>query len=105
MVCEVSDPNGVVLALTGKPVLQDDAIKFPWCHMHIQQYVVPEQLFSVVAENGLGAKLLSGCAVLSALRIDILVLCAVINMLDFIVLGSMGIGREGTQQGFWESCN
>lgn len=46
-------------------LLQDDAVhqytEFPRCHMHIQQCVLPEQLFSMVTENGIG--LLSGCGV------------------------------------------
>ena len=54
--------------------------------------MLPEPTESMVAENGLGAELLSGCGAVSAWNEDrhpwfVLVL----NMLDFIILGSMDI--------------
>ena len=64
MVCEVNEPRGVVLALEDlccpfrilpsptHSVLQD--------HIHFQAYVLPEPTDSMIAENGLGAELLSG---------------------------------------------
>ena len=55
----------------------------------------------MVAENGLGAELVSGCGVVSAWTED-LHPCFVwlLNMLDSIILGSMDIGQEVTKQGF-----
>lgn len=60
-----------MLLLLGYAIHRDT--EFPSCHRHIQQYVVPEQLFSRIAELGLGTELLFGCGVLSALRIYIFV--------------------------------
>ena len=55
----------------------------------------------MVAENGFGAELVSGCGVVSA-RTEDLHSCVVwvLNMLDCIILGSMDIGQEVTKQGF-----
>ena len=55
----------------------------------------------MVAENGLGAELVSQCGVVSAWTED-LHPCFVwmLNMLDCIILGSMDIGQEVTKQGF-----
>ena len=76
----------------------------PRCHIHFQTYVLPEHLVSMVVGNGLGDEFVSGCGLLRALRQD---LCGcfvwVFNMPDFIILGSMGIGRDGTQLGFRDS--
>ena len=67
-------------------------IHFPRHHIHFQAYVLPEPAEYMVAENGLGAELLSGCGVVSAWNED-LHACFVwmLNMLDFIILGSMDI--------------
>ena len=55
----------------------------------------------MVAENGLGAELFSGCGVASALTEDLHACFVwVLNMLDCIILGSMDIGQEVTKQGF-----
>ena len=77
----------------------------PTCHIHFQTYVLPEHLVSMIAGNGLGAELISGCGLLCALS-QALHGCFVwvFNMPDFILLGSMGIGRDGTQLGFRDSC-
>ena len=65
--------------------------QFPRHHLHFQAYVLPEPTESMVAENGLGAELLSGCGVASACNDDWHpYLVWVLNMLDFILLGSMG---------------
>ena len=53
----------------------------------------------MVAENGLGAELLSGCGVVSAWnenRHPCFVW--VLNMLEFIIVDSMDFGREVTKQ-------
>ena len=54
----------------------------------------------MVAENGLGAELVSGCGVVSAWTED-LHHCFVwmLNMLDCTILGSMNTGQEVTKQG------
>ena len=53
------------------------------------------------AGNGLGAELVSGCGLLSALSQDLHgCFVWVFNMPDFILLGSMDIGQEVTKQGF-----
>ena len=55
----------------------------------------------MVAENGLGAELVSGCGVISTWTEDLHPYFVwVLNMLDFIILGSMDIGQEVTKQGF-----
>ena len=49
----------------------------------------------MVAENGLGAELLSGCGAVSTGKEDWLpYYVCVLNMLDFIILGSMDIGDK-----------
>ena len=59
----------------------------------------------MVAENGLGAELVSGWGVVSAWTEDLHPCFVwVLNMPDFIILGSMGIGGDGTQLGFQDSC-
>ena len=59
----------------------------------------------MVAGNGLGAELVSGCGLLCALSQDLHgCFVLVFTMADFIILGSMGIGRDGTQLGFRDSC-
>ena len=67
--------------------------QFPRHHIHFQANVLPEPAESMVAENGLGADLLSECGVVSAWNEDRHP-CFVwmLNMLDFIILGSMDIG-------------
>ena len=58
-------------------------IQFPRYHMHFKAYVLPEPLFSMVAENGLGAELVSQCGVLSAWTEDLHPCFVwVLNMLD-----------------------
>ena len=54
----------------------------------------------MVAENGLGAELVSGCGVVSEWT-EALHPCFewVLNVLDCIILGSMDIGVEVTKQG------
>ena len=55
----------------------------------------------MVAENALGAELVSGCGVVSAWTEDLhSSFLWVLNMLDCIILGSMDIGQEVTKQGF-----
>ena len=55
----------------------------------------------MVAENGVGTELVSGCEVVIAWTEDLHPCFVwVLNMLDFIILGSMDIGQEGTKQGF-----
>ena len=55
----------------------------------------------MVAENGLGAELVSGCGVVSACTEDLHACFVwVLNMLVCIILGSMDIGQEVTKQGF-----
>ena len=55
----------------------------------------------MVAENVLGAELLSQCEVVSAWTEDLHPCFVwVLNMLDCIILGSMDIGQEVTKQGF-----
>ena len=79
--------------------------EIPRCHIHFQTYVLPEHLVSIVPENGLGTELVSGCGVLSALSQDLhgCFVC-VFTMADFIILGSMGFGRDGKQLGFRDIC-
>ena len=75
--------------------------EIPRCHIHFQTYVLPAHLVCMVAGNGLGTELVSGCGVLSALSQDLHgCFVWVFNMPDFIILGSMGIGRDLTQVGF-----
>ena len=55
----------------------------------------------MVAENVLGAELISECGVVSAWNEDRHpCLVWVLNMLDFIILGSMDIGRKVSRQDF-----
>ena len=54
----------------------------------------------MVAENGLGAELLSRCGVVSAWTDLHPCVVWVLNTLDCIILGSMDIGQEVTKQGF-----
>ena len=55
----------------------------------------------MVAENGLGTEIVSGCGVVSAWTEDLHpCLVWVLNMLDCIILGSRDIGQEVTKQGF-----
>ena len=55
----------------------------------------------MVAENVLGAELLSQCEVVSAWTEDLHPCFVwVLNMFDCIILGSMDIGQEVTKQGF-----
>ena len=55
----------------------------------------------MVAENGLGAELVSGCGVVSVWTEDLHPCFVwVLHMLDCIILGSMHIGKEVTKQVF-----
>ena len=55
----------------------------------------------MVAENGLGAELVSGCGVVSAWTEDLHPCFVwVLNMLDCIILGSMDTGQAVTKQDF-----
>ena len=55
----------------------------------------------MVAENGLGAELVSGGGVVSTWTEDLhACFVLVLNMLVCIILGSMDIGQELTKQGF-----
>ena len=55
----------------------------------------------MVAANGLGAELVSGCGVASAWTEDLHPCFVwVLKMLDFIILGSMDIGQKVTKQVF-----
>ena len=60
----------------------------------------------MVAENTLGAELLSGCGVVSACN-EKWQACFVwmLNMLDFIILGSMDIGQEDTHVVSFKRCS
>ena len=59
----------------------------------------------MVAGNGLGAELVSGCGLLSNLSQDLHgCFVWVFTMDDFIILGSMGIGRDGTVLCFRDIC-
>ena len=60
--------------------------------MHIQANILPQLSVSMVAENGLGAELLSECGVLSILSEDLLswFFCECSKMmLDFIILDKL----------------
>lgn len=67
--------------------------------------MVPEQLFSKVAENVLGTECLSECGVLSTFS-ENLHPCFLVRAehLAFIIIDSMFIRQEVTNKGFWESC-
>ena len=55
----------------------------------------------MVAENGLGAELVSGCGVVSAWTEDLQpCFVCLLNVIDCFILGSMDIGHEVTQEGF-----
>ena len=55
----------------------------------------------MVAENGLGAELVSGCEVVSAWTEDLHPCFVwVLNMLDCVILGSMDIGQVVNKQDF-----
>ena len=55
----------------------------------------------MVAENGLGDELVSGCGVVSAWTEELHACFVwVLNMLDCIILGSMDIGQEMNKEGF-----
>lgn len=56
----------------------------PRCPWHIQGYVLPEQVFSSVAENELGTDLVSGCEVLSTLS-EILPPCFGVFCLIYLI--------------------
>ena len=59
----------------------------------------------MVAENGFSAEVVYGCGLLSALSQDLRgCFVCVFTMADFIILGSMGIGRDGKQLGFRDIC-
>ena len=60
----------------------------------------------MVAGNILGAaELVSGCGLLSALSQDLRgCFVWVFAMAVFIILGSMGLARDGTQVGFQNIC-
>ena len=67
--------------------------------------MLPERLVSMVAGNALGTELVSGCGLLSALSQDLHgCFVWVFTMADFIILGSMFIGQDGTQLGFRDIC-
>ena len=79
--------------------------EIPRFHIHFQTYVLPEHLVSMGAGNGLGAELVSGCGLLSALSQDLHgCFMWVFNMDDFIILDSMGIGRDLSQLCFRDIC-
>lgn len=72
MVSEVTDQSGVVLPLKHlcycfSMIKFISTLHSLRCHVHNKEYVVPEQLFSVVDVNHLGAELLSGLGVLRIL--------------------------------------
>ena len=70
-------------------------------HIHFHAYVLPESSCILVAENALGAELVSGCVEVSAWTEDLhRCFVWVLNMLDCIILGSLEIGQEVTKQGF-----
>ena len=59
----------------------------------------------MVAGNGLGTELVSGYGLRSALSQDLHgCFVWVFTMADFIILDTMGIGRDGTQLGFRDIC-
>ena len=79
--------------------------EIPRFHIHFQTYVLPEHLDSMVAGNGLGAELVSGCGLLSALSQDLLgCFVCVFTIDDFIILGSIGLAYDSTQVGFRDIC-
>ena len=59
----------------------------------------------MVTDNGLGGDLVSGCEIVSAWTEDLhRWFVWVLNMLDFIILGSMDIGPQVTKQGYPGIC-
>ena len=69
--------------------------------MHFQAFVLAEPSCCMVAENGLGAELVSECVVFSTWTEDLPHSYVwVLNMLDCIIMGSMDIGQEVTKQAF-----
>ena len=74
-------------------------------HIYFQTYVLPEHMVSMVAGNGLGTELVFACGLLSALSQDLHgCFVWVFTMADFIILGSIGIGQDGTQLIFRDIC-
>ena len=75
--------------------------QFPIDHIHFRAHVLPKSIESMVAENGLGPELLSGCGAVSTGKEDWLPYYVwVFNMLDFIIMVSMDIGQQVTPPGF-----
>ena len=63
--------------------------------------MLPEPSFSMIAKNGLGAELVSGCGVVSSWTEDLHPCFVwVLNKFDCIIQGSMDIAQEVTKQGF-----
>lgn len=97
MMCEVSDPNGVVLPVEHVCVVFSDyAIhQHSTCHMHIHQYVLPEQLFWRVAENCLDTGTLSACGVLGTLSKNLKPwFLVVLNLLHLNTVCSVSIRKK-----------
>ena len=86
-----------MLALSNVAIHQHT--RFHRDHIQFQAYVLPEPLFSMVAENGLDAELVSGCGVVSAWTEDLHPCFVwVLKMLVCIILGSMDIGQKVTNR-------
>ena len=92
MVCEVNEPVGVILALGDvcwpfeilpfNHTLSSPGISYTFRHICL------EPSCCLVAENGLGAELVSGCGVVSAWTEDLHPCFVwVLNMLDCIIHG------------------
>ena len=95
MVCEVPDARGVIMALEDLcwPFRMLPFTNTIIMYHNVQSYVLPEQWFSMAGENGLGAELVSRCGIVNAWTEDLPpCFVRVLNMLDFMLLGSMHIG-------------
>lgn len=67
---------------------------FCTCHMHIQAYVLSEQLLSMVRENCFSIEHICGNGEHTAWNVIYMLIVLVLNTLDFLILCSMGIGGE-----------
>ena len=66
---------------------------------------MPEQSFSKVPEDSLGAQVISGCGILGKLIDDIQPsLVLVLNTTHFHTVHCMDIRKKVRKLGFWENC-
>ena len=99
MVCFVKEPLGVVtspeeLCRPFRMLPFTNTLSFPGITYLFKAFLLVEPSFSKVAENGLYAGPVSECGVVSAWTEDLHPCFVwVLNMLDCIILGSMGIGE------------